>query len=95
MKKNVIKTAFAAVCVVAAGVSGMKAYNVANQSQTNLLLAENVEALSDNIEDLEMEIFFNPPCFPAENSQCTHAIMVNGQWESETIQNSSHFAPLN
>ena len=46
MKKNVIKTAVAAVCVVAAGVSGMKAYNVANQSQADMLLAENVDAFS-------------------------------------------------
>lgn len=29
MKKNVIKTAIAAVCVVAAGMGGMKAYNAA------------------------------------------------------------------
>lgn len=46
MKKNVIKTAIAAVCVVAAGMGGMKAYNAANQSETDMLLAENVEALS-------------------------------------------------
>lgn len=44
--KNVVKTAIAAVCVVAAGMSGMKAYNVANQSEANMLLEENVEALS-------------------------------------------------
>ena len=46
MKKNVIKMAVAAVCVVAAGVSGMKAYNAANQSEANMLLSENVEAIS-------------------------------------------------
>lgn len=46
MKKNVIKTVVAAVCVVAAGVSGMKAYNVANQSQADMLLAENIDAFS-------------------------------------------------
>ena len=45
MKKNVIKTAIAAICVVAAGMGGMKAYN-ANLSETDNLLAENVEALS-------------------------------------------------
>ena len=45
MKKNVIKTAVAAVCVVAAGMGGLKAYNVANQSEADMLLAENVEAL--------------------------------------------------
>lgn len=42
-----MKTAVAAVCVVAAGMGGLKAYNVANQSQADMLLAENVEALSD------------------------------------------------
>lgn len=46
MKKNVIKMAVAAVCVVAAGMSGMKAYNAANQSEADMLLSENVEALS-------------------------------------------------
>ncbi|MDO4959818.1 MAG: NVEALA domain-containing protein [Prevotellaceae bacterium] len=46
MKKNVIKTAIAAVCVAAAGMGGMKAYNAANQSESNMLLAENVEALT-------------------------------------------------
>lgn len=46
MKENVIKTAIAAVCVVAAGMGGMKAYNAANQSEADMLLAENVEALS-------------------------------------------------
>lgn len=35
----------AAVCIAAAGMGGMKAYNVSNQSETNVLLAENVEAL--------------------------------------------------
>lgn len=44
MKKNVIKTAIAAVCIVVAGVTGMKAYNVANQSKASILLAENVDA---------------------------------------------------
>ena len=46
MKKNVIKTVIAAVCVVAAGMGGMKAYNAANQSEADMLLSENVEALS-------------------------------------------------
>lgn len=46
MKKKFVKTMVAAVCVVAAGVSGMKAYNAANQSEADMLLAENVEALS-------------------------------------------------
>lgn len=50
MKKNVIKTAIAAVCVVAAGMGGMKAYNAANQSEADMLLSENVEALSSSYE---------------------------------------------
>ena len=46
MKKNVFKIMVAAVCVVAAGMGGMKAYNAGNQSEANVLLVENVEALS-------------------------------------------------
>ncbi len=46
MKKNVIKMAVAAICVVAAGMGGMKAYNATNQSEADMLLSENVEALS-------------------------------------------------
>lgn len=57
MKKNVIKTAIAAVCVVAAGMGGMKAYNAANQSEVDMLLSENVEALSQR-----GEVTVGPPC---------------------------------
>ena len=46
MKIFNVKTAIAAVCVVAAGFGGVKAYDAANQSDTGFLLAENVEALS-------------------------------------------------
>ena len=62
MKKNVIKTAIAAVCVVAAGMGGLKAYNAANQSEANLLLAENVEALSagDFADDLACQAIGGP-----------------------------------
>lgn len=42
-----MKTMVAAVCVVAAGMGGFKAYHFANQTQADMLLAENVEALSD------------------------------------------------
>lgn len=45
------KTAFAAVCIVAASFGGVKAFYVANQSETDLLLAENVEALSSGEGD--------------------------------------------
>lgn len=46
MKFFNVKTAIAAVCVVAAGMGGFKAYNAANLSETDMLLAENIEALS-------------------------------------------------
>lgn len=51
MKKNLVKTMVAAVCVVAAGMGGFKAYNAANQSEADMLLAENVEALSSGDGD--------------------------------------------
>ena len=46
-----MKTAVAAVCVATAGMGGMKAYNTVNQSEADRLLAENVEALSQNDGD--------------------------------------------
>ena len=49
MKKSVFKSAFAIACVVAASVSGFKAYDQHNKNvaAASMLLAENVEALSD------------------------------------------------
>lgn len=46
MKKNVINATFVLSFVVVAVVSGMKAYNATCQSEVDLILAENVEALS-------------------------------------------------
>lgn len=46
MKKNALKTMVAAVCVVAASMGGMKAYNATSLSEANMILEENVEALS-------------------------------------------------
>jgi hypothetical protein len=46
--KRKLKLALASVCVVAAGFGGMKTYNAANQSEADLLLSENVEALSSS-----------------------------------------------
>lgn len=40
-----INTVFAAVCVVTVGMGGFKAYNSAKQSEIDMLLEENVEAL--------------------------------------------------
>lgn len=48
MKKNLVKTAFAIVCVVATGIGAFNTYSSANQSEADMLLAENVEALSWN-----------------------------------------------
>ena len=41
-----MKTMLAAVCVVAAGVGGFKAYNAVNQPGMYMFIAENVEALT-------------------------------------------------
>ena len=62
MKKNVFKTMVAAVCVVAAGMGGMKAYNAGNQSEANMLLSENVEALSEGD-------YYRETC----NAHCTYS----------------------
>ena len=51
MKTIILKAAFATACVVAAGMGGFKAYTASNQSESSMLLAENVEALSDNDGD--------------------------------------------
>ena len=48
MKKKVFKTMAAVVCIAAAGMGGMKAYNAANLSKTDMLLTENVEALAED-----------------------------------------------
>lgn len=41
-----MKTMLAAVCMVAAGVGGSKAYNAVNQPGVYMFIAENVEALT-------------------------------------------------
>ena len=46
MKIKIVKAAFATAGVVAVGVSCFKAYNASNQSESSMLLAENVEALT-------------------------------------------------
>ena len=60
MKKNVFKTMVAAVCIAAAGMGGMKAYNVSNQSETNVLLAENVEALCATEGTIHLDCISDP-----------------------------------
>jgi len=54
----------ATVCVVAAGMGSMKAYNADNLSEADMLLAENVEALSAR-ESIEIHI-----CYPCPGSIC-------------------------
>ena len=51
MKKNMMKTMVAAICVAAASMGGMKAFDAANSSRANMLLMENVEALSQGSEE--------------------------------------------
>lgn len=46
MNKRTMKTMVAAVCVVAAGMGGFKAYNAAKLPEFDMFLAENVEALT-------------------------------------------------
>ncbi len=69
MKKNVLKTMAAAVCVVVAGMGGIKAYNAGNRSEANMLLSENVEALSGSEK--------TPVCIFAFGGCCVQNI--NGQ----------------
>ncbi len=66
MKKNILKTMVAAVCVVTAGMGGIKAYNVGNQSEANMLLSENVEALSQS-EPKALPCVYAPGCICAVN----------------------------
>lgn len=44
--KKIKKTMLAAVCMVAAGAGGFKAYNAVNQPGVYMFIAENVEALT-------------------------------------------------
>ena len=82
MKKNVFKSAFAIACVVAASVSGIKAYNAANQSKTDMLLAENVEALTvgDGFFDIYKE-WYNSKDYIAREVTKTVTIHYT-QWYS-------------
>lgn len=77
--KQKFKLALASVCVVAAGFGGLKAYNAANQSETDLLLAENVEALSNDentgsISDCEKggHLYSNVGIFNGKTIQVAH-----------------------
>ena len=85
MKKKVIKTAFAAVCVVGAGMGALKAYNVADQSKVDMLLAQNVDALSWDYEyELEYieakdqaELEIKPMCpYQVDNVTCEKDIVI-------------------
>ena len=64
MKKNSIRLAFAIACVVAAIVSGIKAYDASNQSEADLLLTENVEALSQGEGTIHID------CLPDDSYTC-------------------------
>ena len=77
MKKKVIKMAVAAVCVVAAGMGGMKAYNAANQSEANMLLQENVEALSAGDDALDCQAI---GCRTGGGEECTYYPWLGIWW---------------
>lgn len=47
MKKCIIKKVYGVICIVAAVFFCMKTYTLTNQSKAVMLIAENVEALSD------------------------------------------------
>lgn len=82
MKRLVVKSAFAVVCVVAASMTGFKAYNAANQSKTDMLLAENVEALTvgDGFLDIYKE-WYNSKDYIAREVTKTVTIHYT-QWYS-------------
>ena len=82
MKKSVFKAIVAAVCVVAAGMGGMKAYNAGNQSESNMLLAENVEALSQS----EYQI----PCLSSLSNCIDNVTDAHGTSGSITWGNMVH-----
>lgn len=80
MKKNVMKTMVAAVCVAAAGMGGFQAYNAADQSEADMLLAENVEALS-NGDDFDWKSYNEVKQCPfSSTDDCTYE--YNGQTET-------------
>ena len=60
MKKIVFKTMVAVVCVVAAGMGSLKAYNAANQAESNMLFTENVEALAGSEGTMHLCCYFAP-----------------------------------
>ena len=69
-----MKMAFATVCEVATGVSSFKAYNAAILSDVDVLLLENVEALSDDDDGnyYEHQQSFSKKCkIPEDATYCT------------------------
>jgi hypothetical protein len=82
MKKNLMKTMVATVCVVATGMGGMKAYKAVNLSKTDMLFAENVEALSQS----EVTI----PCIKSSTNCHVNVIDANGTSGSIDFLNMVH-----
>lgn len=82
MNKNVYKTMVAAVCVVIAGMGGTKAYNAGNQSETNMILSENVDALSDP----EIKV----PCYFSAGECVFNATNANGESGTVTVIGIKH-----
>ena len=82
MKKNVFNAMVVAVCVVTAGMGGLKAYNGSNQSETNMLLSENVEALSQSENQI--------PCYFAAGECVFNATNGSGQSGTATVNGMKH-----
>lgn len=59
-------------------MGGMKAYNAANQSEADMLLSENVEALSSG--DCHPGVFY---CIPRPGSCC--------YWGGQVVTNGKRF----
>lgn len=70
MKKSV-KTVLFSLCVFFVGFTGFKAYNAGNQSEVNMLLAENVEALSWNEDGTATGPICGKYCDYCYNGTCT------------------------
>lgn len=87
-----MKTMVAVVCVAAAGMGGFKAYNAANQSEADMLLAENVEALSsgDNGNYDEWEAYKTIVC-PWQTNRPSCNINVTWHGETRTLYRAGYY----
>lgn len=71
MRKNKIKMAFATICVAAVGIGGGIAYKMASQTESDILLEENIEALSMAEQGSTVKIL---KCIPKSRSNKKGAV---------------------